>query len=327
MRALAQDLLAGGPTAAAVADFDGIPNEALLSLRLACALHRAALDGRAPALRRYFPSTGGAYDPQRDAEGLAEAVREGVIAEAELIGDYLMGPPQTNDVGRCTGLLGGFLAFANEIDAPFDLLEIGCSAGLNLAFDRYHYAIGGLEWGDPASAVRLSPDWRGPPPALEATPRIRRRLGADIAPIDVSAPQTPARLASYVWPDQPDRLNRLLSAIEIARGTPRQIDRDSAEVWLKNQLATAEPGVGRLVFHSAMWLYLPRSVQDAVTAAIVDAGHRATADTPLGWLSLEPGASARAPQACEISLTMWPGGVRRVLGTAHTHGFWVQWNP
>ena len=237
----------------------------------------------------------------------------------------MQGPPQTNDVGRAAGLLGGFLEFAHMTGMPLDILEIGCSAGLNLCFDKFHYEIGAQSWGDPASAVRLRPLWEGPAPRLDAGLRIRRRMGADLSPVDVSVADARMRLASYVWPDQAERVNRLLQAIAIANTIPREIDRESADSWLVENLATAEPGVGRMVFHSAMWIYLPKPVQDAVERAIREAGARATAQSPLGWLSLEPGGS-KAPQGCDVTLTTWPGGVTRVLGSAHTHGNWARWN-
>jgi hypothetical protein len=48
---------------------------------------------------------------------------------------------------------------------------------------------------------------------------------------------------------------------------------------------------------------------------IEDAGSHATADTPLAWLSMEPGADQ-----AEVHLTMWPGGERRLIAQAGLHG-------
>ena len=324
MRGLAKDMRSGGVTADVVAHFDGIPTEALLSLRLACGLHRAALDGRAPALRPFLPSVGGAFDPARDEAALEAATVATVPEERGVLEDYLQGFPQTNDVGRSVGLMCGFLQVAAETGMPLDLMEIGTSAGLNLCFDKFRFQLGDHAWGDPASGVLLTPRWEGPPPRLDARLSIRRRTGADLSPIDVCEPGTPLRLASYIWPDQPERARRLLAAIDIARRTERRLDRASADEWLTKHLPEATPGVARVVFNSAMWSYMPGAVQDAVTAAIEDAGARATAETPLAWVSLEPGVDVHPP-SCEIALTSWPGGQRRVLGLAHTHGYWVRW--
>jgi hypothetical protein len=43
--------------------------------------------------------------------------------------------------------------------------------------------------------------------------------------------------------------------------------------------------------------------------------------TALSWLAFEPPGEA----PFELSLTLWPGGQRRVLAQAQAHGQWVKW--
>jgi len=325
LRGLAKDMRSGGIAADLVAHFEGEPMEALPSLRLAGGLHRAALEGRALALRPFLPTVGGRFNPASDDVALEAAAVATIHEEFEVLADYLNGPPQTNDVGRSSGLVGAFLQVAAETRMPLDLMEIGTSAGLNLCFDRFRYQLGGFAWGDPASGVILSPRWEGPAPRIDAPLAVRRRLGADLFPIDVHRSEAPLRLASYIWPDQPERAKRLLAAIEIARRTDRHLECASADHWLATQLCNVTPGVVRVVFNSAMWSYMPTTVANAVVALISDAGSRATTATPLAWITLEPGINVH-PAGSEIAVTVWPGGQRRVLGLAHTHGHWVRWN-
>jgi hypothetical protein len=68
---------------------------------------------------------------------------------------------QTNEVQRSWGLLPGFLSLADG--RPFDLLELGPSAGLNLVWDRYRYRYSTGDWGE--SELELTGDDRVPPPA------------------------------------------------------------------------------------------------------------------------------------------------------------------
>ena len=67
---------------------------------------------------------------------------------------------QTNEVQRAWALLPGFLSVADG--RPFDLLELGPSAGLNLLWDRYRYRYKTGEWG--TGALELIGDDRTPPP-------------------------------------------------------------------------------------------------------------------------------------------------------------------
>src|SRR6267142_460762 len=67
---------------------------------------------------------------------------------------------QTNEVQRSWALLPGFLSIADG--RPFDLLELGPSAGLNLMWDRYRYRYKTGEWG--SGALELAGDDRIPPP-------------------------------------------------------------------------------------------------------------------------------------------------------------------
>ena len=82
---------------------------------------------------------------------------------------------QTNEVQRAWALLPGFLSVADG--RPFDLLELGPSAGLNLVWDRYRYRYATGTWGD--GALELAGDDRTPPPAeLLAALASRSRGGA-----------------------------------------------------------------------------------------------------------------------------------------------------
>ena len=52
---------------------------------------------------------------------------------------------QTNESRRTVALLPG--VWAGPLDR-FHLIDVGASAGLNLALDRYRYRWGSVEWGD-----------------------------------------------------------------------------------------------------------------------------------------------------------------------------------
>ncbi len=316
---LVADRLARGiPVADQVLDWPGDPSNRgdALPLRLAGALHALALDGTDPGLVAAYPP-----DPAPDDDALWTAVLAALERHEAFVLRRLEGPPQTNETMRSAALAPGFLTIAAETGLPLVCSEIGSSAGLNLCWDRFRYDFGGAAWGDAASGTRLAPDWTGAaPPRPAAT--VVERAGCDRAPLDPADPQTEARLASFVWADQPERLARLRAALAIARADPPDLARADAADWLDQRLADPRPGRAHVVSHSIVWQYLPPATQARIAGSLDAAGARATADSPLAWLRLEPDGGA--PGAA-VTLTLWPGGASRVLARADFHGRWVDW--
>src|SRR5688572_24460621 len=114
------------------------------ALRLMGAVHRLVLEGRAPGLARFYPSTGGTVGP-----GVRAAFSDVLAEQQPALRDLVERPVQTNEVGRSAALLGGFLTVAAQTRLPLRLLEVGASAGLNLRWDSYFYTAGDRSWGDP----------------------------------------------------------------------------------------------------------------------------------------------------------------------------------
>lgn len=316
--ALAADRLApGGPVADRVLAWPGDPSNRAdaLPLRLAGALHALVLERRDPALARAYPPH------EADDAALWSAAAAAMEAHAPFLLRRLDGPPQTNETQRSAALCPGYLTVAAETGLPLVCSEIGASAGLNLLWDRFAHRFGPAAWGDPASPVRIAPDWRGPPPPLP-TATVAERAGCDLAPLDPTDPEAELRILSFVWADQTDRLTRTRAALALAREAGLRVERADAADWLETRLARPRPGYAHVVAHSIMWQYLPEPTQARIIALIKAAGARAAADAPLAWLRLEPDGAA--PGAA-VTLTLWPGGEARLLGRADFHGRWVHW--
>ena len=251
-----------------------------------------------------------------------EAFRELVSAQREALLPGLASFPQTNEVRRCSGLLGGFLQIARETGLPLRLREMGASAGLNLAWDRYHYTLAPHRWGDPRSPVRIEAEWHGPPAAFEQRPEIESRAGCDLAPVRIDDAAQARWLEAYIWADQPERLAQLRAAIALAREDPPRVARESAAVWLERELREPSPGVATVVFHSAVWGYLPAEEQARVRELLQAAGSRARAEAPFAWLSHE---DESGHGRVTVRLRLWPGGRSRALCEGHPHGRLVRW--
>ncbi len=215
LQQVAADVEADGVFAAILSGHENDSGRLALPLRLLGGLHRLVLDGRAPALRRWYPSVGGHWDAEAGWPDIVLAASE----HADFLRATLDQPPQTNEVGRSAALIGGLLALTDRFDSPVRLFEIGCSAGLNLRAEHYRYRYPGGEWGPADSPVIVDDAWRGRlPPAGDV--QIVERRGYDIAPLDATSSDGELTLLSYVWPDQPARLDRLGGAISVARRVP-----------------------------------------------------------------------------------------------------------
>lgn len=320
LAAAAEDVRAGGPAWAVLEPHATTDTGAALGLRFMAAVHRLVLTRQAPELAMFFPSAGGSADRANAWPALRDALAE----HAGMLREWVGLPCQTNEVGRCAALLGGFLTAAQESGLPLRLLEIGASAGLNLRWDRYAYGNvdDGRAWGDDESPVRLHGDWDVPPELLAIRPEIADRQGCDPRPVDPLSDEGRLRLTASVWGDQPLRIDRLRGALQIAAELPVRVDQASAIDWLPARLADLTAGVATVVYHSVVLQYLDPAERRDVVDAIVAARARASAGSPLYWLRMEP---ERPLRAMSVQLTSWPGGRDRLLATAGAHGDPVRW--
>lgn len=296
-------------------DWPGEPRADALSLRAVGACNALARSGRDPALRSAYPPDAA------EAEPLWQALLSAIAGHDAFLTAYLDSAPQTNEVKRCSALLGGALVIAQETGLPLELLEIGASAGLNLGFERYRYELGSAEWGSHAAPVTIRSRWNGTPP-LAAPLSVAARRACDVNPLDPSRREDRERVLSYIWPDQADRLSATEAAFDAAAAAPWRVERDDAASWVEARLAeTQSAGRARVLMHTIMWQYLPEQTKQRIIAAMHRAGAAATPDRPLCWLRMEADGDSAA-----VTLGQWPGGSEREIGRADYHGRWVEWH-
>lgn len=291
----------------------------LMPLRCCAALNLLVRTGRAPVLAAFYP-------PQvpGDDDAFWGAIAATISEHDGEMTAFLDSAPQTNEVVRSAVLLGGFLQIAAATGMPLALHELGASAGLNLLFDRYAYDLGeNRRWGTATSPVRIGSDWTGAAPALDTPLRIASRAAVDLRPVNARSREDRERMLAYIWPEQTERLRRIEPALDIVAASDLAIAQGDALAWLKNVMAgPPQVGLCRVVYHSVFFQYLPATVRDELRETIVALGERADSASPLAWLSMEAGP---ARMSCELRLTIWPGGERRVLAEVDWHGRWAKW--
>ncbi|MGZ2474850.1 hypothetical protein ACVI1N_003141 [Sinorhizobium medicae] len=211
-RLVADRLATGSKVGTHVLGWHGDPTSKgdSVPLRLAGALHALVLSGRDEELEASYP-------PNRyDDEALWQAITRAMEQQAGFILDRLISAPQTNEVRRSAALLPGFLTVAQLFGKPLLLSEVGASAGLNLHWDRYRYALAGNHWGNEASAVAMHLNGReqGRPcgmsksstaPGATSIPSIRpiARIGFGFSPMSGPTSRTGSTARGKHWSSPP----------------------------------------------------------------------------------------------------------------------------
>jgi hypothetical protein len=315
----AHDLQADGPLAEVLDGFLDDQLKSALALRLLGGVHAIVLSGRAPALAAFYPSVGGTPEHRRGSPRAWAEFRRVITDYGAEIRSWLDHPPQTNEVGRAAALLGGLRHIAAEASLPIRLVEVGASAGLNLRADRFCVPGHAGSYGDRHSPVVLAGGWLGHAPP-ESQIEVVERTGGDLAPINPLTEDGRLTLTAYIWPDQADRLARLRGALTIAAQVPAELRAESAPATLVR--TRLEHGTWTVLWHSIFRQYLDDSERAELATRVAELGASATPQTRFAYVYLEPSRAG----GCRVTLTTWPGGLRRVLGSAPAHGLPVHWH-
>lgn len=320
-----QDIAAGGIVAGLTANWQGQPRADAVSLRLAAALHAAALTNRDPLLAAEYPAREAAWSMDR-VWPLARAFLD---REQGFVRAFMTSPPQTNETARAMGLACGFLWLAERSPEPFHLLELGASAGLNLHWDRFAYGYppwGRAQMPGPFIPTRVE----GSPPGWRDI-SIASRAACDQNPLDPADPGDTLRLRAYIWADQATRMERLNAAIALAGQTGIRPERADAAQWVRARLSSGLPPGTTVIYHSVFLQYPPQPVRAAIQRAIEEAGRGATSDRRLAWLRFEPetiiGGVRRGPPYV-LNVVFWENGRRdeRTLAEVDPHGRSLVWS-
>jgi hypothetical protein len=224
---------------------------------------------------------------------------------------------QTNEVQRSWVLLPLFLHAAGG-DEPVDVVELGASAGLNLAFDRYGYRYRSGAWGAAGARLVLRGEERRalPRSLLERPLPVRSRVGIDRSPVDVTTKEGARLLESFVWAGQDERMHRLRAAIEILRaGPPEIVAGDVADV-LPDVLASLPRDGVALVFQTSLFEYLAPEGRARV---------RSLLDGHDGRLVFVASGRARGVARAWGMRIHRPGLPYEFAGNADYHGEWLDY--
>jgi hypothetical protein len=192
---------------------------------------------------------------------------------------------QTNEPTRNAGLLLAFsLVFQRAGKKPLNMVEVGCSAGLNLLWPSYCYCyhVDGSATssfaGAEASRVRIfcSLENAHPLSLLTTFPTVAQCRGIEIAPRSLSSQHDQRWLRAAIWPEELWRYDLLTAAIDMAKEKPLSIWEGDASILLPDLLKEIPLEHTALVWHSYALNQGPRGVKERVEAHIREASEPRT---------------------------------------------------
>ncbi|HEY8478567.1 MAG TPA: DUF2332 domain-containing protein [Spirillospora sp.] len=243
------------------------------------ALHDLALAGRAPRLAAAYAAG--------DGDAAAGAAVDTLLRHTDAVADLAARRrPRTGETGRCTVLYPAIAEAARRAGADaIGLVDVGCSAGLNLNVDRVAIAYGDEQsLGDPSSPVRMSASVVGDRPVPDrAMPEVVARIGVDRDPVDVTDPAEARWLRACVWPDRRDEAARLEAELALATADPPRLVRGDVVEALPDALARV-PG-DALPVVTTTWTLSRLTLEDRLRFLhrLGDAG----AGRTVAWVSVE----------------------------------------
>ena len=139
---------------------------------------------------------------------------------------------------------------------------------------------------------------------------MRRRVGIDIDPIDVTTDEGARLLECFVWAGQDERLERLRRAIDVVRDDPPQLVRGD----IGDELPHVLEDWPTIVFQTAVFGYVADETVQSVRSTLSEPGR------PLAFVSAGGGRTGEQAWGMRI---FRPGHEREFLGHADFHGAWL----
>ena len=264
-------------------------------------------DSDAP-LAEFYPSL--TSDPKPTAD-VGSPFQDFVLRhESEIVALGRTRYTQTNECRRCVAILPAIWETALT---RFHLLDLGASAGLNLALDGYGYRWNELEW-HPAAALVLETESRGVSPVPRDI-EVLSRTGLDLHPVDATDTEDRLWLDALIWPEHHERRKRLRSALEVAATVEIEFVAGSALETLLPTLEGLSGDAPAVVVNSFTLNQFTVDQRELVAESVEQARQR----RPVARVSLEyMDREHRWPR-----LMVDEGSGLRLIGEAHPHGEWI----
>jgi hypothetical protein len=281
--------------------------EGAAPMHLFSAVHYLLLRDSSDPLSRFFATL--TPDPLPSQDAFPEFLRFCREHRDEILNLLKTRTVQTTYAERCRTVMPLLSRVADEAGEPLNLIEIGCSAGVLLTFDKYAYE---LEQGGRVGAIDAPltlPLKVVGGPRLRI-PRIGSRIGLDLHVLDTRSEEERRWLLALSFPEHRQQQAALALALtEVAR-TPMKMIEGDALATLPAALAEAHDPL--CVFHSACLMYWPSQAKAALEALLIDASR----DRCIYRVAIEPTERFISEQKGRPDAPEPPGQGKRIRGEA-----------
>ena len=237
---------------------------------------------------------------------------------------------QTNEVRRGLALLPAInviQVFSEQM--PLILIEIGCSAGLNLIWDQYryiYYTESGKELnaGSLDSSLLLKANLKGPIlPFISSTPpNLSQRIGIDVNPLNILSTCDVEWLDALIWPEHHDRRESLHKAISIAKNFNLDLRKGDALELLPGIVGELSAECAPVFFHSYVTQQLTPKNQALLPQLIIQTSSRFRHAFHL-WH--ERGKNSSFPELVLRHIQYGNTTITSLLAFAEAHVRWLEW--
>jgi hypothetical protein len=243
------------------------------------ALHDLALAGRAPALAAAYAAA--------DGDASARAAIDTLVGMTDAVVAIALGRRTLLDAtGPCAVLRPAIAEAARRVGAEaVGLIDVGCSAALNLNVDRVGISYSnGQVLGDPSSTVQFTASVVGDLAIPTQTmPDVVARVGIDREPIDVTDSDDARWVRACVPPDQPERAARLDAELALAASDPPLLLEGDTVDLLPDALARVPANALPIVLTT--WALSRITLEGRLR--FLQRLDAAATDRPVAWVSVE----------------------------------------
>jgi hypothetical protein len=305
-------------------------------------VHYLLLKSPDPELSRYFPSIAAVPEPAEEAfPAFREFCLDRRMEVAELLANHTV---NTNLVERSSSILATLAYVSHLTRQPLSLVEICCSAGLNLVFDQYHYDFGSAgQTGQARSPVQLTCKIIGRSrPPVDGIPQVAHRVGVDLVKVDPLDPLERLWMQATLFPEWKAEREHLDAALSVRVAHPLRIIAGNALEVLPSLLAEM-PGTLCVLHTHCMGQWSERAkneLDDILRHASrdrdihrvgIDRIHQEPPEMVRGRLaklasSGIPLTQKSLPSRVEHTWYVNEEASARLLGQADGCGAWIDWN-